>query len=470
MHAQCYFGPVYNERIEMNQGALFSLCLTFRGKKPSVRQLQGDNVLNFDDLGLSTEILMAIKVKGYSTPTPIQVQAIPHLLQGHDLLGIAQTGTGKTAAFALPLIDRLMKNRVKARPARVRALILTPTRELASQILASITTYAKNSKLSSAVMFGGVSERPQIMAMSRGVDILVATPGRLIDLMEQGHVRFEQLEVFILDEADRMLDMGFLPQIQKIFQALPKERQTMLFSATMPPEIMRLASAQMKLPIRVEMAPTGSTVDEVTQELFVVKKEQKLPLLKKLLEVHTGPTLVFTRTKYGAARVMRRIRDLGVRAAEIHSNRSLSQRREALEGFKSGKYRVLVATDIASRGIDVVGIEVVLNFDMPSTSDDYVHRIGRTARAGAKGHAITFAMPQEGGEIRAIERLTRKVLPISKLPDFPGAESSQELLAPGPERLSSPRPGSSRGFGRRPASPSGRRAGYSGFRRRFRFR
>ena len=417
----------------------------------------------FYGLGIAPSLLEILERSHFKTPTPIQVRAIPAAIEGKDLVGIAQTGTGKTLAFGIPMIQRLAQ-------AKGLGLVVVPTRELAIQVDEAFHQVGRALGLRTAVLIGGLSIAPQIQAISRNPHVLIATPGRLLDHLQQKTLKLSGVSIFVLDEADRMLDMGFLPQIQKIFQALPKERQTMLFSATMPPEIMRLASAQMKLPIRVEMAPTGSTVDEVTQELFVVKKEQKLPLLKKLLEVHTGPTLVFTRTKYGAARVMRRIRDLGVRAAEIHSNRSLSQRREALEGFKSGKYRVLVATDIASRGIDVVGIEVVLNFDMPSTSDDYVHRIGRTARAGAKGHAITFAMPQEGGEIRAIERLTRKVLPISKLPDFPGAESSQELLAPGPERLSSPRPGSSRGFGRRPALPSARRAGYSGFRRRFRFR
>ncbi|OFZ12902.1 MAG: DEAD/DEAH box helicase [Bdellovibrionales bacterium GWA2_49_15] len=416
MHAQCYFGPVYNERIEMNQGALFSLCLTFRGKKPSVRQLQGDNVLNFDDLGLSTEILMAIKVKGYSTPTPIQVQAIPHLLQGHDLLGIAQTGTGKTAAFALPLIDRLMKNRVKARPARVRALILTPTRELASQILASITTYAKNSKLSSAVMFGGVSERPQIMAMSRGVDILVATPGRLIDLMEQGHVRFEQLEVFILDEADRMLDMGFITDVKRVIRQLPAKRQTLLFSATMPQDIASLANTMLYRPVRVEVTPQSTTVEKVEQKVAMVEKGNRLMLLRNIVRQNSnGSVLVFTRTKHGADRVVKHLEREKVVAMAIHGNKSQNARERALQSFRSGKIQVLVATDIAARGIDVPGVGYVINYDLPEDPESYVHRIGRTARAGLGGVAISFCDNSELHLLRAVERLIKRKVPVDSM-------------------------------------------------------
>jgi len=373
-------------------------------------------VLNFDDLGLSTEILMAIKVKGYSTPTPIQVQAIPHLLQGHDLLGIAQTGTGKTAAFALPLIDRLMKNRVKARPARVRALILTPTRELASQILASITTYAKNSKLSSAVMFGGVSERPQIMAMSRGVDILVATPGRLIDLMEQGHVRFEQLEVFILDEADRMLDMGFITDVKRVIRQLPAKRQTLLFSATMPQDIASLANTMLYRPVRVEVTPQSTTVEKVEQKVAMVEKGNRLMLLRNIVRQNSnGSVLVFTRTKHGADRVVKHLEREKVVAMAIHGNKSQNARERALQSFRSGKIQVLVATDIAARGIDVPGVGYVINYDLPEDPESYVHRIGRTARAGLGGVAISFCDNSELHLLRAVERLIKRKVPVDSM-------------------------------------------------------
>lgn len=373
-------------------------------------------MLNFDDLGLSTEILMAIKVKGYSTPTPIQVQAIPHLLQGHDLLGIAQTGTGKTAAFALPLIDRLMKNRVKARPARVRALILTPTRELASQILASITTYAKNSKLSSAVMFGGVSERPQIMAMSRGVDILVATPGRLIDLMEQGHVRFEQLEVFILDEADRMLDMGFITDVKRVIRQLPAKRQTLLFSATMPQDIASLANTMLYRPVRVEVTPQSTTVEKVEQKVAMVEKGNRLMLLRNIVRQNSnGSVLVFTRTKHGADRVVKHLEREKVVAMAIHGNKSQNARERALQSFRSGKIQVLVATDIAARGIDVPGVGYVINYDLPEDPESYVHRIGRTARAGLGGVAISFCDNSELHLLRAVERLIKRKVPVDSM-------------------------------------------------------
>ncbi len=376
----------------------------------------------FYGLGIAPTLLEILGRLRFKTPTPIQTQAIPLAIQGKDLVGIAQTGTGKTLAFGIPIIQRL--SQIKG-----QGLVILPTRELALQVEEAFHRVGRGLGLRTAVLIGGLSLKPQLQALSQKPHVIVATPGRLIDHLRQKNLRLDAVRIVVLDEADRMLDMGFMPQIQKILQALPKDRQTMLFSATMPPEIMKLASSHMKLPIRVEIAPTGTTVEQVTQELFVVKKEQKLALLEKLLEAYQGPTLVFTRTKYGAEKVMRYIRNLGIKTADIHSNRSLPQRREALAGFKSGKYRVLVATDIASRGLDVIGIELVLNFDLPSTSEDYVHRIGRTARAGAKGHAITFAMPDEGREIRAIENLTKKVLPISKLPESL-ARTSSEFIKP----------------------------------------
>ncbi|OGL78047.1 hypothetical protein A3J43_00995 [Candidatus Uhrbacteria bacterium RIFCSPHIGHO2_12_FULL_54_23] len=363
----------------------------------------------FYGLGIAPALLDILGRLKFVTPTPIQTQAIPLAIQGKDMVGIAQTGTGKTLAFGIPMIQRLAQ--VKG-----QGLVILPTRELALQVDEVLRTIGKSIKLRTAVLIGGLSQKPQVNALLKKPHIIVATPGRLIDHLNQKHLHLKQMRVVVLDEADRMLDMGFLPQIRRIIDELPEERQMMLFSATMPPTIMKLASVYMDLPVRVEIAATGTTPTRVTQELFITPKDKKFPLLITLLEQYHGPTLVFTRTKYAAKSVARNLVQTGVNAAEIHSNRSLQQRRQALDGFKSGRYRVLVATDVASRGIDVSGIELVVNYDLPSTSDDYVHRIGRTARAGAGGHAITFAMPGEGGEVRDIEHLIRKRLPISSLP------------------------------------------------------
>ncbi len=370
---------------------------------------------NFYGLGISPSLIEVLEKNNFKSPTPIQVQAIPVAIEGKDVVGIAQTGTGKTLAFGIPMIQRLFQS-------KAQGLVVVPTRELASQVEESLARIGRSIGLKTAVLVGGTSLRPQVSALLRKPHIIIATPGRLIDHLQQKNVSLANVSIVVLDEADRMLDMGFAPQIKRIFEALPKERQTMLFSATMPPEIMKMAASQMKLPIRVEVAPAGTTADRVSQELFIVRREQKLSLLSKLLETYKGPTLIFARTKHGAAKIKRFIKSMGINAAEIHSNRSLGQRREALDGFKSGMYRVLVATDIASRGIDVVGIELVLNFDLPMSSDDYVHRIGRTARAGAKGHSITFAMPDERREVQSIERLTKKLFPISQLPELPHVE------------------------------------------------
>ncbi len=379
-----------------------------------MRQLQGDNVLNFDNLGLSTEILLAIKIKGHTTPTPIQAQAIPHLMEGKDLLGIAQTGTGKTAAFALPLIDRLMKNRIKARPARMRALVLTPTRELASQILEQIHAYGKNSRLTSVVVFGGVSERPQIQAMSRGVDIVVGTPGRILDLIEQGHMLFEQLEVFILDEADRMLDMGFITDVKKIMRRLPPKRQTLLFSATMPNDIASLANTMLYKPVRVEVTPQSTTVEKVEQKVAMVEKGNRLMMLRNIVRQNSnGSVLVFTRTKHGADRVVKHLEREKVVAMAIHGNKSQNARERALLSFRTGKIKVLVATDIAARGIDVPGVGYVINYDLPEDPECYVHRIGRTARAGLGGVAISFCDHSELHLLRAVERLIKQKVPVT---------------------------------------------------------
>lgn len=400
---------------------------------------------NFNGLGIAPALLDIVARYGFKTPTPIQERAIPIAVQGKDVVGIAQTGTGKTLAFGLPMIQRLAEIKGKG-------LIVLPTRELALQVDETMRKIGKQLGLRTAVLIGGASMGPQMSALRQDPHVIVATPGRLIDHLEQKNVHLGEVRIVVLDEADRMLDMGFMPQIKRIFDALPHERQTMLFSATMPAEIMQVATRYMQLPVRVEVAPAGTTVERVSQELFIVTKDQKIGLLAKLFETYQGPTLVFTRTKHGAKKVMRQIHSLHISAAEIHSNRSLNQRKEALEGFRRGKYRVLVATDIASRGIDVRGIELVVNFDLPSTSDDYVHRIGRTARAGAAGHAITFAMPDEGREVRAIERLIRAPLPISALPkDLPRVAAPamrEDFREPRGSRGYAPRPHPRRdGFG-----------------------
>ncbi len=412
----------------------------------------------FYGLGIAPSILDILEKLHYKSPTPIQEKVIPEAIQGKDVVGIAQTGTGKTLAFGIPMIQRLAQTKSG------QGLVVLPTRELALQVDEVLRKVGTSLGLRTAILIGGAAFGPQMNALSRKPHIIIATPGRLIDHLEQKTVRLDGTSIVVLDEADRMLDMGFAPQIQKIFHALPKERQTMFFSATMPSAIMRMATTQMKLPVSIEIAPAGTTAERVVQELFIVPREQKISLLKKMLEKYHGSTLVFTRTKHGASKVVRQIRDLGFTAAEIHSNRSLNQRREALDGFKSGKYRVLVATDIASRGIDVVGIELVINFDLPSTSDDYVHRIGRTARAGAEGRAITFATADQYLEIRSIERLIRKNLPISELPELPHVPASQ-FSHSSEERNEYPRSGfrgrrfgsQSRGGGHRRSSGRGGR-------------
>jgi len=370
----------------------------------------GDN--SFYGLGIAPSLLESLDKLDFKTPTQIQSQAIPIAISGKDIIGIAQTGTGKTMAFGIPMIQRLAQE-------KKQGLVVVPTRELAIQVDEVLVKIGKTFGLRTAVLIGGTAPGPQLRSLAKNPHVVIATPGRLIDHLDQKNIRLGNVGVVVLDEADRMLDMGFLPQIKRILQALPTERQMMLFSATMSPEIMNIASSYMKLPTPIEIARAGTTADNITQELFIVTRDQKNPLLQTVLEQYRGSTLVFTRTKHGAKKVAAYVRALGFGGVEIHSNRSLAQRREALQGFKTGKYRVLIATDIASRGIDVAGIELVINFDLPQTSDDYVHRIGRTARASAKGHAITFAMPSERREVLAIERLIRKNLPISKLPNLP---------------------------------------------------
>jgi ATP-dependent RNA helicase RhlE len=360
--------------------------------------------VTFDDLGLGPEVLRAVREAGYQEPTPIQLKAIPPALAGRDILGCAQTGTGKTAAFGLPLLERL--DEAAGKKVVLRALVLTPTRELAAQISESLRVYGKHLKLYHAVIFGGVRENPQIAELDRGIDALVATPGRLLDLMGRGYVDLSDIEVFVLDEADRMLDMGFLPDVRRIIEKLPKKRQTLFFSATMPPEIRALAEVLLNDPVSVAVAPISAAADKVRQQLYFVDKPEKRKLLVDLLKKESVEhTLVFTRTKHGANRVVSQLDKAGIHAAAIHGNKSQGARTRALDGFRSGELNVLVATDIAARGIDVEGITHVINYDLPNIPETYVHRIGRTARAGASGVALSFCQDDEREYLVDIERL-----------------------------------------------------------------
>ncbi len=371
---------------------------------------------DFFGLGIAPNILKVLEDQKFTTPTPIQIKAIPLGIQGKDVVGIAQTGTGKTLAFSIPMLQQISATKGKG-------LVILPTRELALQVEETVRKLGGKFGLRTAVLIGGASMHFQIQALRKNPHVIVATPGRLIDHLEQKTVRLDQVKILVLDEADRMLDMGFAPQINRILEVVPKDRQTMLFSATMPAEIAKIAARQMKLPVSVEIAPQGTAAERVEQELFVVNKFDKIRLLEKLLGEYHGTVLVFSRTKHGARKICRAVKTIGHSAAEIHSDRSLAQRREALEGFKSGRYRVLIATDIAARGIDVKGIEVVVNFDLPDQAEDYVHRIGRTGRAGHSGKAISFATPDQSSDIRQIERLVRIRLPAKQLPELPAARA-----------------------------------------------
>jgi len=372
----------------------------------------------FYNLGIAPKILDILENIKFKVPTPIQLKAIPLALEGKDVIGVAQTGTGKTHSFAIPMLQRLLQ--IKG-----RGLVIAPTRELAIQIEEAFKTILHPFGMRTACLIGGASIREQIQALRRTPRVIIATPGRLIDHIEQKIVTLNDIVMLVLDEADRMLDMGFAPQIQQILRFVPRDRQTMLFSATIPHEIMDIASKHMKLPVSIEIAPSGTIAERMTQEVFIISKDAKLKLLEKILAQYHGSVLLFSRTKHNSRRLARSIRDMGHKAAEIHSDRSLAQRKEALQGFKIGRFRVLVATDIAARGIDVAGIELVINYDLPDDVQNYVHRIGRTGRAGHKGHAISFATPDQRGEIRDIEQLIRVPLPISKHPDI-----ACETLAP----------------------------------------
>ena len=369
------------------------------------------NDQGFYGLGIAPKILDILERIKFKVPTPIQLKAIPPAIEGKDIIGIAQTGTGKTHSFAIPMVQRLAQM-------KGIGLVLAPTRELAIQIDEAFQGVSRPFGIRTACLIGGASMQDQVRTLRNKPRVIIATPGRLIDHVGQWNVMLDDVVMLVLDEADRMLDMGFTPQVEKILRFVPKDRQTMLFSATIPKEIMEMAAKHMKLPVSVEIAPSGTAAENITQEVFVVKKDAKLQLLGKLLAQYHGPVLLFSRTKHNARKITRSIRDMRYSAAEIHSDRSLSQRREALQGFKSGKYKVLVATDIASRGIDVTGIELVINYDLPDDTENYVHRIGRTGRAGHKGHAISFATPDQRNDVRDIEKLIRVSLPISKHPDM----------------------------------------------------
>jgi ATP-dependent RNA helicase RhlE len=381
--------------------------------------------LSFQSLGLTTPVLDALATEGYTVPTPIQAKAVPHVLAGRDLFGCAQTGTGKTAAFALPLIERMLASPRERRPHRCRVLVLAPTRELAGQIHESFRAYGRNARLTAAVIYGGVSQRPQETAMRRGVDVLVATPGRLLDLIDQRLVDLAGVEFLVLDEADRMLDMGFIHDVRRIVRLVPRDRQTLFFSATLPAEVRQLADTMLRDPLEVKTAPQATPAETVEQAVFFLPQRQKRHLLVHLLSTEgMSRVIVFTRTKHGADKLQRDLDKAGIRAAAIHGNKSQNQREKALAAFKSQHPPVLIATDIAARGIDVDNVSHVVNFELPHEPETYVHRIGRTGRAGMTGKAVSLCDHEERPRLQAIERLLRKAVPVrTDLPELPAVEA-----------------------------------------------
>ena len=420
----------------------------------------------FQALGLEPRILAAIKDAGYTEPTPIQSAAIPKIIAGVDVIGIAQTGTGKTAAFVLPMLQLLSRRELKGR--RMRVLVLAPTRELVVQIEENVRAYARHLPLRVALIFGGVGERPQIEALRDGVELIIACPGRLLDLMERRHGDFSGIEFLVLDEADRMLDMGFLPGIRRIVRALPKKRQTLLFSATLSPEIEALTHEFLHQPTTVQVGRRSNPAETVTQVAYEVPRHLKLALLVALLQKPDFDTvLVFSRTKHGADRIARKLEACKITNATLHSNKSQNHRLRSLKAFKAGEVRVLVATDIAARGIDVTGISHVVNYDFPMTNEDYVHRIGRTGRANAVGDAISFVCPDENGDLRSLERFIGRGLPRKKLEgfDYTAAappEPPAPPRGPRPERGGQPGRGGNAGGprgGGRPGGGGGRPGG-----------
>jgi len=422
--------------------------------------------MTFDKLGLSAPILKAVAAQGYNEPSPIQAKAIPAVLEGHDLMAAAQTGTGKTAGFTLPILQRLSEGR-RAGSNQARCLILTPTRELAAQVGESVATYSKHLSLTSAVVFGGVKINPQMMKLRRGVDILVATPGRLMDLHSQNAIKFDHLQVLVLDEADRMLDMGFIHDIKRIIDLLPRRRQNLLFSATFSDDIRKLARGLLRKPIEISVSPRNATATSVTQLIHPVDKKKKAPLLTRL--IHDGQwdqALVFTKTKHGANKLTKHLESEGIVAAAIHGNKSQGARTKALAGFKAGEVRILVATDIAARGLDIEQLPQVVNFDLPNVAEDYVHRIGRTGRAGMTGQAISLVSADEVDLLSDIERLIQQLLPREEIDGFEPVQVVPETHLNMPVRRKKPRKALNRETGagdkskaRRPASGKNR-SGY----------
>jgi ATP-dependent RNA helicase RhlE len=414
--------------------------------------------MSFNTLGLTAQTLRAVAEAGYETPTPIQTAAIPHILNGRDLIGIAQTGTGKTAAFVLPILEKLARGTHVAGRRAPRALILAPTRELAAQIDEAVGVFSRHLPIRRAIIFGGVGEQPQIEALRRGADIVVATPGRLLDLMSAGHVDLRDIIYTVLDEADRMLDMGFLPQIRRVVRALPHKRQTLLFSATLSKEIEQITAEFQRDPSTVEIGRRANPAEGVTQFLYPVTKSRKIDLLVELLsQEHLESVLVFSRTKHGADKIARKLQQNGIIAATLHSNRSQSQRTSALNAFKGGRARVLVATDIAARGIDVEGISHVINFDFPMHAEDYVHRIGRTGRAQAIGDAISFVTPDDESNVKALEKMMRRTVERRTLKHFDYSDRPAPAQSARGPRSHAPAPRTapaSRRSGKAPAAPA----------------
>ncbi|QHS54045.1 DEAD/DEAH box helicase [Mucilaginibacter sp. 14171R-50] len=425
--------------------------------------------MSFENLNLIEPILRALKTEGYTTPTPIQEQAIPYILQHRDLLGCAQTGTGKTAAFAIPILQLLFLDKQKHKEQKqIKALILTPTRELAIQIAESFTAYGKNTGLKNLVIFGGVSQNPQVDALRRGVDILIATPGRLLDLMNQRYVHIDQIKMLVLDEADRMLDMGFVNDVKKVIAKVPANRQTLFFSATMPNEIQSLADSILQKPAKVEVAPVSSTADTIQQSLFFVSKGDKRLLLNHILKDKDIKTaLVFTRTKHGADKVVKDLVRAGITAEAIHGNKSQNARQRALTNFKNRTTRVLIATDIAARGIDIDELTHVINYEIPNIPETYVHRIGRTGRAGASGIALTFCDGEEEIDyLKDIHKLIAKEIPVEQGHPYPLSfqamtEKMMSKAKNGTPKSASPAGGRHGGGNKRPGA-GGRPAGHRG--------